>query len=172
MPATDEGRSRLAPDRGDIPVTAPVGAEPIVDDVTGTGADEEATTGYVRSPRDLLRLVAFAATSLLLLGLTRVGEGAILGFEEDLVAAVSFLSPAVERVLAGVLVLGMTLAALAVWIVPLVTRRYRLLGLRRPGQRRLGARWSRPRRGGSTAPRGRPSSTSSASGPGSTPSPA
>jgi undecaprenyl-diphosphatase len=103
------------------------GAGP-ADDVTGSGRTEVSTVAYVRSPRDLLRVVAFGAATLVLLAVTRVGEGAVLGFEEDLVEVASFLSPAAERLLAGTLGLVVLLSVAGTWIVPVLTRRYRLFG--------------------------------------------
>lgn len=98
------------------------------EDVTGLGRDEVATVRYARSPRDLLRLVVVGATTLVLLAVTRIGDGVLLGAEEELVEAVSFLSPAAERFLAGTLNLVALVAVLGTWIVPAATRRYRLFG--------------------------------------------
>ncbi len=97
-------------------------------DVTGTGAREEATRRYTRSPQDVLRLAVFAATALLVFGLTIGVEDAILGFEEDVVQLFGFLTPTIERVLGGTLEILGIVVSLCVYLVPLFTRRYRLFG--------------------------------------------
>jgi undecaprenyl-diphosphatase len=97
-------------------------------DVTGRGSHEEATRRYVRSPEDVLRIVVFAALTVLLLALTIGVEDAILGFEEDVVELFGFLTPAVERVLGGTLEIVSIVVSLCVYLVPLFTRRYRLFG--------------------------------------------
>lgn len=97
-------------------------------DVTGAGASEESTHGYVRSPLDLLRLVALAVSTALFLVLTLWVDEAILGFEQDILDVFAFLTPAVERVLQGGIELLSALIILAVYVTPLATRRYRLFG--------------------------------------------
>lgn len=107
--------------------TAPTEAPPQVDP-TGEGSREESAGRYERSPRDLLRLLAFGAASLITLVLTIWVEDSILGFEDDVVALFGFLTPSVERVLDGVLSWGGLVIGLATLVVPLVRRRYRLFG--------------------------------------------
>ena len=72
-------------------------------DVFGAGTTEELTVRYRRSPRDLLRLIVYAVSTILLIALTVGVEDSILGFEQDLVRVFDFLSPTVERVLHGAL---------------------------------------------------------------------
>ncbi len=109
-------------DHGDDAVDTQVG------EIVGVGARQEVTTAYVRSPLDVLRLVTFAVISLIALGLTIGVEDAILGFEEDLVALFGFLTPAIERIVQGALEILIVVAMLIVYLVPLVTRRYRVFG--------------------------------------------
>ncbi len=110
--------------------TAPTVEDDAAPGAPPTPADQyaEETTGYVRSPADVLRLVVFAVATLVLLGLTRWATDAILGLESDFISLFAFLSPAVERLLAGLLNLLVLCAFLFNWIAPLVTRRYRLFG--------------------------------------------
>jgi uncharacterized protein (TIRG00374 family) len=97
-------------------------------DVVGSGATEEATRAYVRSPQDVLRLAVFAVLSLGLLALTLWLQDSIIGFERDVVALFTFINPTIERVLQGVVEVIVALATLFVWAVPLFTKRYRLFG--------------------------------------------
>ena len=97
-------------------------------DVTGAGATQEWTRGYVRSSVDVLRLVVFAATALVLFGLAVGVEDSILGLERDLVDLFGFLSPSIERVLQGLLDIAIVFIVLAVWLLPLFLKRYRLFG--------------------------------------------
>jgi len=97
-------------------------------DRRGAGATEEATFRYTRSPQDVLRLIAFAVTALVLTLLSIAIDDAILSFEEELVRAFDFLSPQAARIVDGA---GQGLAitaGLLVYLVPLITRRYRVLG--------------------------------------------
>ncbi|RLE25124.1 MAG: hypothetical protein DRJ50_03520 [Actinobacteria bacterium] len=98
------------------------------EDITGAGAREEATRRYVRSPQDVLRLLVFAALSLVLAGLTIWVEDAVVGVEEDLVELFGFLTPSMERVLKGALITLGVVVTLSIYVIPLVTRRYRLFG--------------------------------------------
>jgi len=97
-------------------------------DLSGAGATQEETRRYTRSPEDVLRLVVFAAITLVLLGITLWVEDSILGFEEDIVALFGFLSPTIERVLLGSLEVVIVVVTLALLVIPLVTKRYRLFG--------------------------------------------
>jgi uncharacterized membrane protein YbhN (UPF0104 family) len=97
-------------------------------ELVGEGARQEVTTDYLRSPRDVLRLVSYAVVAVLLLGLTVGVEDAILAFEEDLIGLFDFLSPAMERIVQGGLEVLVAVASLIVYLVPLFTRRYRLFG--------------------------------------------
>ncbi|MGY1616183.1 lysylphosphatidylglycerol synthase domain-containing protein [Geodermatophilus sp. SYSU D00691] len=87
---------------------------------------EEEVTGYVRSPSDLLRTLVLSLTGLLLLGLVGWADDALLRLDEDLVRRLSFLTPAVGRVLVGAATLLVVASLAAAWVFPLVTRRYRL----------------------------------------------
>ena len=88
----------------------------------------EEIVGYVRSARDLVRLSAFAVVTLVLLALARGARGTFLGVERDILHLFSFVSPAVERVVAGAARVVVAVVTLAVFVPAFVTRRYRLLG--------------------------------------------
>ncbi len=89
-------------------------------------ADE--IVGYVRSPSDVLRLLLYGSIAALLLLVTRYAQDTVLGFEQDLVDALSFLEPPAARVLDGMAQLLWVVASLAVLVFPFALRRYRLLG--------------------------------------------
>jgi len=97
-------------------------------DHTGTGAYEESTVRYTRSPRDLLRLVVFAATAIMIAALTVWAEDAVLALEGDVIRLVDFLSGAPARILHGLGEGLLISVSIFVYTVPIVTRRYRLLG--------------------------------------------
>ena len=97
-------------------------------DVSGAGATQEEIRRYIRSPEDVLRLVVFATIALVLLALTVWVEDSILGFEQDIIALFGFLSPTIERVLLGSLEVGIAVVNLALLVIPLATKRYRLFG--------------------------------------------
>jgi glycosyltransferase 2 family protein len=103
-------------------------ARPEGADVTGTGAGEEATRRYVRSPEDVLRLVVFASISLLIAALTVWFEQSILGIEDDLLQLFDFLDPDAIRFMHGVIEMVSLLIGATVYLVAFSTRRYRLLG--------------------------------------------
>ncbi|MDX2379710.1 MAG: flippase-like domain-containing protein [Acidimicrobiia bacterium] len=106
--------------------------EPPVDElpgeIVGSGATEEVIRRYVRSPEDVLRLVVFATVTLTLLALATWVEDSIVGLERDLIELFGFVTPAIERVLHGTVEVIVVVATLLVWLVPLVTKRYRLFG--------------------------------------------
>lgn len=102
--------------------------EPTSSDVTGRGRTEEATTGYRRSPQDLLRLLQFGLITFLVVVLTRWATDAVVGLEEDVLELTSFLTPAIARVMAGVVALGAALLGLATFIIPIAQKRWRVLG--------------------------------------------
>ena len=97
-------------------------------DITGTGAGEEATRAYVRSPEDVLRLVVFASIAVLLAGFTVWFEESIFGIERDLLQLFDFLDPGAIRLVHGTTEIVSLLIGVTVYIVALSTRRYRLLG--------------------------------------------
>ncbi len=97
-------------------------------DITGLGSREEATRGYVRSPEDVLRIVVFAAATVLMMALTRWAQDSITGFEGDLVDILGFISPTIERVIKGGLEILVGLVGVGILLIPLINRRYRLFG--------------------------------------------
>jgi uncharacterized protein (TIRG00374 family) len=105
--------------------TAPILAG---DDVTGSGATEQSTRAYTRSPEDVLRLVVFAALAVLLAALTKWAEDSILGVEQDLLQLFDFLSDSVLRVIHGAAEIVALIIGLGVYAVALSTKRYRLVG--------------------------------------------
>ena len=82
----------------------------------------------MRSPSDVLRLLLYGSIAALLLLVTRYAQDTVLGFEQDLVDALSFLEPPAARVLDGMAQLLWVVASLGVLVFPFVLRRYRLLG--------------------------------------------
>ncbi len=104
------------------PEAAPRAAAP------GGSHTDEVVTGYERSPSDVLRTVVFAVLALLLVTLARWSRDETTALDEDLVQRLSFLTPAVGRVLAGAVTLLVLASVLAAWGTPLVTRRSRLAG--------------------------------------------
>jgi uncharacterized protein (TIRG00374 family) len=122
--------SGVPPDAADPPpveLTTAVTAEPTAVPESANRSQEE-ITGYVRSPSDVLRTVVFALATLLLLVLATWSRDAVLALENDLIKRSSFLTPTVERILAGALTLVVLVSLAAAWATPLVTRRYRLFG--------------------------------------------
>jgi undecaprenyl-diphosphatase len=97
-------------------------------DVSGSGSAQESIRRYVRSPEDVLRLVVYTALTLVLLALTLWVEDSILGFEEDIIALFGFLGSTAERVLLGALEVVVIVVTLALLVIPLLTKRYRLFG--------------------------------------------
>jgi len=83
---------------------------------------------YARSPSDALRVVVFGSLAVVVVVATQWADDAILGFEEDVLAAFTFLSPVVERLLAGATQVLVAMVFLVIWLTPIVTRRYRVLG--------------------------------------------
>ncbi len=90
--------------------------------------DTDEIVGYERSPSDVLRLLVYGTVAIVLLIVTRYAQDAVLGFEQDLVSALSFLEPPAERVLDGIAQLLWAIAFLGILVFPFVLRRYRLLG--------------------------------------------
>ena len=101
---------------------------PADSDVTGEGARQEGTRRYTRSPEDVLHLLTFLVAALVLIALTRWAQDSVVGFEEDLIGLLGFLSPTVERVLKGTVEIVAVLVVLGLYLIPLITRRYRLFG--------------------------------------------
>ena len=95
---------------------------------TGAVYTHGTVVGYRRTPHDVLRLVVFGVTAIALYALAKWASDSVLGLEQDLVRLVTFLSPPVERILAGTLQVLTGLTLLAVWITPILRRRYRLFG--------------------------------------------
>ena len=102
--------------------------EQATSDRTGHGATEEATAGYVRSPSDVLRLIVFATITTVAITLTAAFQSDVLAAEERVIEAFTILTPTVERVIEGVIVWLSLITGLALLIIPLRRKRYRLFG--------------------------------------------
>ena len=107
-------------------MTTAIDAEQVLSDDGPEELDE--VLGYTRSPSDLLRVVAFGLTSLLLLAVTRWAEDGVLGFERDLVALLGFIPTSLERVLVGVAQVIVIVAGFGVLVLAFRLKRWRLLG--------------------------------------------
>ncbi|MEM8618455.1 MAG: lysylphosphatidylglycerol synthase transmembrane domain-containing protein [Actinomycetota bacterium] len=97
-------------------------------EVSGLGVREEEIRRYVRSPEDVIRLIAYLLTMLVLIALARWAEESVRSVEEDVIALFGVLSPAIERVLLGATNVIEAAVVVGVFAVPLVTRRLRLVG--------------------------------------------
>jgi uncharacterized protein (TIRG00374 family) len=84
--------------------------------------------GYRRSPGDAVRLILFGIATILLLALTRWAEGTVLAFENDVVALFGRLNPSVEHALNQTLSIAAGVLSVAVFVPPLLLKRYRLIG--------------------------------------------
>ncbi len=91
------------------------------------GADDD-IVGYRRSPSDALRLILFGAATVGLLALTRWADSTVLAFESDVVALFRGLNPSVERALNQILSVAAAVMGAAVYVPPLILKRYRLIG--------------------------------------------
>ena len=83
---------------------------------------------WARSPSDLLRLLVLGGCAGLLAALTVWAEGAVIGFEEALLRLLNFVPSPAERILAGFSQILAGLVIAIVWLIPLVTRQFRLFG--------------------------------------------
>ena len=84
--------------------------------------------GYRRSPSDVMRLILFGLVTVALLALTHWAEGTVRAFESDVVALFGGLNPSVERALSQTLAVAAGVVGLAVYVPPLILKRYRLIG--------------------------------------------
>ncbi len=109
---------------------APVGAmgDEAASDRTGSGTTEEVTSGYVRSPSDLLRLLVFGSITAIAVTLTAAFQSEVLAAEERIIEAFTVLTPTVERVIEGLIVWLSMITGLALIVIPLRRKRYRLFG--------------------------------------------
>jgi uncharacterized protein (TIRG00374 family) len=84
--------------------------------------------GYRRSPTDAVRLILFGTATILLLVLTRWAESTVLAFENDVVALFGRLNSSVEHALNQTLSIAAVIMSVAVFVPPLLLKRYRLIG--------------------------------------------
>ncbi len=111
-----------------IPTVASDATRSIISDITGEGARQEGTRRYTRSPEDVLRLIVFVVTMLVFVAITRWAQDSIVGFEQDLIELLGFVSPTMERVIKGAAEIAGVVVVLGVYLIPLITKRYRLFG--------------------------------------------
>lgn len=90
--------------------------------------DVEEVVGYRRSPSDVIRLLAFVVLTTTLLVLTRYAERTVHGVETDIVALFGGLDTTIARILNGFVSISVGIIAIAVFIPPILTKRYRLIG--------------------------------------------
>jgi len=91
-------------------------------------ATREEIRRYERSPVDVIRLLVFTAITLGLGALAKWSEHSVLGFERDVVVLFDFLNAPVARVVSGAMQVFVGVLIVAYFVVPIVTRRYRLFG--------------------------------------------
>ena len=84
--------------------------------------------GYRRSPSDVVRLILFGLATIALLALTRWGESTVRAFESDVVALFGGLNRSVEQTLSQTLSVAAGIVSLAVYVPPVLLKRYRLIG--------------------------------------------
>jgi undecaprenyl-diphosphatase len=94
----------------------------------GAVLTDQRQSGYERSASDVLRLIVFALLTGAAFALTWWGRNGVSAFRDDLARLWSFLTPAWERLLAGVLQITVVLALALALLLPLVTRRFRMFG--------------------------------------------
>lgn len=83
---------------------------------------------YERSPLDVLRLVLFAAGTLVVVLLNKYLRDGWQGIEENLTEVLTMPWSWAEVIVDVLLIIVIVVASLAVLVVPLATRRWRLLG--------------------------------------------
>ena len=91
------------------------------------GLDDD-IVGYRRSPSDVVRLILFTVATIALLALTRWAESTVLAFESDVVALFGSLNSSVEHALNQTLSIAAGIMSVAVFVPPLLLKRYRLIG--------------------------------------------
>jgi uncharacterized protein (TIRG00374 family) len=84
--------------------------------------------GYRRSPSDVIRLILFGVATVLLLALTRWAEKTVIQFETDVVALFGSLNTSVLHALNQALSIAAGIMSVAVFVPPLLLKRYRLIG--------------------------------------------
>src|SRR4029079_1951410 len=83
--------------------------------------------GYRRSPSDVVRLILFGLATVLLLALTRWAEDTVLAIQGDRVALFG-LNSSVHNTLHQTLAVAAGIMSVAVFLPPLLLKRYRLIG--------------------------------------------
>jgi uncharacterized protein (TIRG00374 family) len=108
-------------------LTAPVRGPSQTAAVEVFGLDDD-IVGYRRSPSDVVRLILFSLATVALLALTRWAESTVLAFESDVVALFGSLNSSVEHALNQTLSIAAGIMSVAVFVPPLLLKRYRLIG--------------------------------------------
>src|SRR4051794_12015010 len=83
--------------------------------------------GYGRSPSDVVRLILFGLATVLLLALTHWAEDTVLAIQGDVVALFG-LNSSVQNALNQTLAIAAGIMSVAVFLPPLLLKRYRLIG--------------------------------------------
>ncbi len=96
--------------------------------VPATEPETARLLGYRRTPRDLFRSIVYALITLVLLVPTLWAQDTILAFERDLLKLLDFPTPTLAQVCVGILQALVAGSLLAVWLRPIFTRHYRLVG--------------------------------------------
>ncbi|MET0461186.1 MAG: flippase-like domain-containing protein [Ilumatobacteraceae bacterium] len=91
-------------------------------------ARHEVDIGYERSPIDVLRAIIFALTAIVLALITRWATDVVVDLEGDLIGALDFVSPPLQRIVSGALQVFVAMLIVFFVVFPIATRRYRLLG--------------------------------------------
>jgi undecaprenyl-diphosphatase len=84
--------------------------------------------GYRRSPSDVVRLILFTIVTLVLLALTRWAEKSVVQIQSDVVALFGSLNASITTALKQTLSVAAGIMSVAVFVPPLLLRRYRLIG--------------------------------------------
>ena len=84
--------------------------------------------GYERSPLDVLRLLGFAAGTLMLALLTKYLREGIDGLEENITSVLEVPWSWAQLTVDVLLIVVVVVAGLAALVVPLITKRFRLFG--------------------------------------------
>ncbi len=89
---------------------------------------DERVVGYEQSPVDLLRTIVLVVAAMVVAGFARWARDVVVDLEGDLVRLFDFLTPPAERIVSGIVQIGVGLVVVAYLVVPIVTRHYRLFG--------------------------------------------
>ncbi len=101
----------------------------VLDDaVRETDSQRDEIRGYQRSPRDVLRAVAYLTVTLALVAVGVLAKNSTVGFERDVVQVFHRIPDPAERVLVGFASMATFVVWTALLLVPAMRRRWRVLG--------------------------------------------